>query len=79
MHALRRECGHRMVTGSVASDMGVVTGARGWKPLGNLFFLKFPNSTQICRFKKEALPCSKNTQTFCAETFEYFEQLSPLG
>jgi hypothetical protein len=32
MCALRRERGYRAMTGSVASGMGAVTGARGWKP-----------------------------------------------
>jgi hypothetical protein len=37
---------------------------------------KFPNSTQICKFKKEVFPCSKNIRTLHAARFEYFEQLS---
>jgi hypothetical protein len=53
MHALRRECSHRMVTGSVASDMGVVTGARGWKPLGNLFFLNFQTPLKFVDSKRK--------------------------
>jgi hypothetical protein len=40
---------------------------------------KFPNSTQTCKFKKEAFPCSKNIQTLHATRFEYCEQHYLLG
>jgi hypothetical protein len=32
LHALHRERGHRVMTGSAVSDMGAVIGACGWKP-----------------------------------------------
>jgi hypothetical protein len=40
---------------------------------------KFPNSTQNCKFIKEAFPSSKNMQTLQTAIFEYVEELSPLG
>jgi hypothetical protein len=42
-------------------------------------FFKFPNSTQTCKFKREAFPCSKNIQIVHEARLECFEQLSPLG
>jgi hypothetical protein len=43
------------------------------------YIFKFPNSTQTCKFKKEALSCCKNIQTLHDSRFEYFEQLYQLG
>jgi hypothetical protein len=39
---------------------------------------KFPNSTQTCKFKKEAFLSRKNIKTLHAAIFEFFEQCSPL-
>jgi hypothetical protein len=58
--ALRHEGGHRAVTRSVASGMGVVTGAHGWKPAwavdwwarpGYKFSFQFPIQPKFVNFK----------------------------
>jgi hypothetical protein len=47
---------------------GLLTGGPG--PVKSIF--NFSNSTQICKFKKEAFYSSKNIQTLHAATLEYF-------
>jgi hypothetical protein len=54
---------------------GPLTGGPG--PVKSIF--KFSNSTQNCKFKKEAFPCPKNIKTLYMARLEYFEQLSQLG
>jgi hypothetical protein len=46
------------------------------EPLNNF---QISNSTQTCKFKKEAFPYSKNIKTLNTARFEYFEQLYTLG
>jgi hypothetical protein len=43
------------------------------------YIFKFSNSTQTCKYKKEAFPYSKNIHSLHAAIFEYLEQLSQLG
>jgi hypothetical protein len=73
LHVLRRERGHYAVTGSVLSDVSAVRNRRGLLTGGSglvKYIFKFSNSTQICKFKKEAFICSKNIKTLYAAIFE---------
>jgi hypothetical protein len=54
---------------------GPLTG--GPSPVKSIF--KFSNSTKSWKFKKEAFPCSKNTQTLQPARLDHFEQLYKLG
>jgi hypothetical protein len=44
-----------------------------------LKIVEYLKSAQTCKFKTDALHCSKNTQTLHEARFEYLEQLSQLA
>jgi hypothetical protein len=80
--SLRRECSDREQGQHVGlGDRSGRSNRNGLltcrpEPLNNF---QISNSTQTCKFKKEAFPYSKNIKTLNTARFEYFEQLYTLG
>jgi hypothetical protein len=59
-------------------ETGSVTVAIGQRQNRLLTFFQYLKATETCKFKLNALPMSKNIQTWHEALFEHYEQLSPL-